>query len=1171
MSRSAAPSSDGILSIYLFGTPAVVWAGEPLSIPRRHVRGLLYHLAAQTAPCAREHLCLLLWPDIPEASAHRNLTRTLTHLRRALPTPTALLADKETVLLDEKQFWCDVVQFRRLMQVGADIRRLEQAVDFYRGDFLEGFYLPGCLEFERWISLEGTALEHIYLEALSCLLEAKTGEKDYASAILYAHRYLETDELAEEIHRRLISLYALSRDRSRALRQFETCASILERELGARPLPETRAIYQAVLEGRPIDLQTGWLETSSRLSPKKLLPVKTPLVGRTIPMRHLENGMRQVRAGQSKVVLISGEPGIGKSRLLGDFAERCRTQHHVLQGAGQLAEVSVPYHPIVEALRSASISLCDSPSPIWCTEVARILPELHSLIPDLPAPVSLKGEEARIRLFEALCHYIFALQTDSQPILLCFDDLHWFDRTSLSWFIHLCRQFAMHNRPVMVIGTYRKEDAGRIKELRDNLARLGLLDELHLTGLDEHSILELCQQLFTDFTASKSFASRLRKATGGNPFFILETLRALEEENKLAGSSDQLADFPLPKGVREAVNRRLGRLNPRSRQVVEAGAILGPIFDFKVVRLTAGRSELETSSALDLLVNNQLLTEELNNFRFSHDLVRKATLAAISPMRLRLLHSRAGKALEKLEPEAVPALADHFDAGGEWSRALHYHELSASRAEALFAWQEAEMHLERALQNLALLDPGSTDPGYLAKRFQVLSKLNQLHYLHGRLDQRDNDLQRMQDLAETTNDAPFKLQTLLLKVQNLNSDANYQDGIATAERGLVLAEQLVERGAHARLLAQIGLGYHMLGQPVKALSALQAASSEIEESSDKPLHTLILVVMAQVYRVLGDYRHALSCAQDAYAIHRELGDPYGAARYVDIGYLYANLGLFQEAHHFLDECLATARKASVRSYEAHALLAIGGTCLSEGDPIAAIDNCQTALGILEGLRSENLVASAAAVIGFAYYHLGILDQGRHWLERSLDAARAIGHRMRIAQVLFQLSLLEISADQMPSADSKVQEGLTIAREIRSAELISVGLAIAARIKRLSGTSDKAKGYAQEALHYAQQHDLLAVEMLTRVELALALVELGNFAPALEHTGTAIFLIPSAHQLWISAEQVHHAHAKVLKRMGIIQTAEEHECIARAIMQEKADRIPDPTQRASFLAKSQQVY
>jgi DNA-binding SARP family transcriptional activator len=1165
MPESTPSVGKNSLRIYLLGSPLVEWAGETLDIPRRHVRGLFYHLAAQRTPVPRERLSFLCWPDIPEAAARRNLTRVLTHLRRALPLPQVLIAHQDVVGLEEGSFWCDALETRRLAEGGPAADALQRIVALYRGPFLDGFYLPGCLEFERWMSQERAALENTYLEALSGLIEAKTAANDYAVAILYARRYLETNELTEEVHRRLISLYALIGDRTRALRQFEECVSILERELGVDPLPETRGVYQSVLEDRPPKWRSEYAPAVE--APwSKHLRLDVPLIGRSSVIHHLDRALLQAKAGQSKVVLISGEPGVGKSRLLHDFAAHCHPHSRALFGAGYPGELSIPYHPIVEALHSAAFSAPFTlPSP-WLAEVARLLPELHATHPGLPPPFSLRGAEARIRLFEALCQFIFALETKSGPILLCFDDLHWFDQTSLGWLMYLCRQLTTQRSRVMIIGTYRAEDADQVTGLRDSLARLSLLDEIRLVGLDETHIVELVRHVLGDLPGNGTFALKLREATGGNPFFILETLLALKGEERLSGDTIRSADLPLPTSVREAVGRRLGRLSPRSRQVLEAGAVLGSRFGFEVIRLTAGRSELETSLALEALVNRQLLGEEGKHYRFVHDLIRRVTIASISPVRLRILHSRAGKALKRFEPEAVTALAHHFDTAGEWEKALHYHDLSARHAEGLHAWLEAESHLDRMLELLALLDPQGTQTEYVTKRSQFLSRLAQLHYLQGRLVERDADLERLDELARAIGKPQLELHALLMRAQHHNNDARYGDAIIAAEAGLALADQLDDTAGRARLLAQIGLGHLFLGQPVQALAALQGADSAMEEVPEGDLRALVLSYTGQAYSVLGDYRHALDCRREAFAHHQESGDHYGAARQVEIGFLLTKLGRLNEAGWFLEESLAQARKAGVRIYEAHALLAWGGLHLCQGDPTAAIDCYQRALEMFGSWRNRNLSASATTAVGFAFYHLGDLAKGREWLERGLEAARSIGHRMRASEALIQLAMLETSAGRVPSARAAALDGLAIAREIRGGELISAGLSIAARIERIDGVPDKARGYAGEALHHAQQFDLLALEMLARVELGLALAELGRLGAAGEHTSAAVTLIPRAHQYWIAPEQVHLAHAKVLKRAGEGDAAEEQEHLADAIIQAKAARISDLTQRDTFLSQ-----
>jgi len=240
------------LRIYLLGPPAVVWADRSLALSRRQVRALLYRLAAGRQPVPREQLCCLFWSDAPEVTARRHLTGLLSHLRRALPTPDMLITAGDLVGLHPGRIWYDAAVFERLCTARGHpvhVETLQQAINLYRGPFLAGFSLPTCAEFETWATMERQTWERLYLETLATLIEERAGRGEYASAIACARRYLATDDLAEDIHRRLIELYAASGDRGAALRQFEQCVMVLERELGVNPLPETQAAYRAALGG----------------------------------------------------------------------------------------------------------------------------------------------------------------------------------------------------------------------------------------------------------------------------------------------------------------------------------------------------------------------------------------------------------------------------------------------------------------------------------------------------------------------------------------------------------------------------------------------------------------------------------------------------------------------------------------------------------------------------------------------------------------------------------------------------------------------------------------------------------------------------------------------------------------------------------------------------------
>ena len=763
-SQSKAEQQTGLtaadLRVYLLGSPRAEWAGRTLAIPRRQARALLYRLAIRLQPVPRERLCFLFWPNTPESTARRNLSHLLTHLRNTLPTPKVLLTADDHVRLDPHRAWSDTAAFDCLC-AGGGLRVLQQAVDLYRGPFLAGFSLPNGPEFEAWATLERRAWERLYLETLAGLIEEQTTRGNYDAAIAYARRYLAVDDLAEDVHRRLIALYVATGSRSTALRQFERCAAVLERELGVSPLPETRAVYQAVLDRRPPPLQRPAAEPTWATLPG----LDVPLVGRDGVLRRLEQAYIRARTGHGEAVLISGEAGIGKSRLMQDFATHLQGQVLVLVGASTAGEQTLPYQPIAQALRSTLNvkRLAFNVQRTWLAEASRLLPELRTLRPDLPPPMLAEPDQARARLFEALCRLTLGLAAGPHPMLLCLDDLHWADSATLDWLAYLGRR--LHGSRLLVIGTYRTEEAETVGRLRHSLARLDALSEVRLAGLDAASVLQLLRHLAGALPGDEALAGRLRSATGGNPFFLLEMLRALIEAGRQPGDPSagsgqaltDLEDLPLPDTVREAVEARLRRLSPVARQVLEAGAVLGETFGFDLVRLTAGRGELEMMDSLDELAARQLLVEQDTGYRFHHDLAQRVVEADLSLMRRQLLHRRAGRALEQLEPDEVAALAHHFDAGGEAKKALHYHGLAAQRAEALFAWREAEGHQSRMLELLDRLDPDRSEPRRLAQRGQVLAARAHLRYLQGRLAERDADLAALTALAEASGDEGLRL------------------------------------------------------------------------------------------------------------------------------------------------------------------------------------------------------------------------------------------------------------------------------------------------------------------------------------------------------------------------------------------------------------------------------
>ncbi len=767
--RIKAPSSDPLhadrrgirLRLHLLGPPAVTWDDQPLVIMRRQPRALLYRLASQLQPVAREQLHFLFWPDHDERAARRGLTQAIYLLHEALGQTGVLIVTDERVSLDPQLAWSDTAEFARLSEragssadpdAPALTERHQQAVDLYRGAFLTGVAFPNTPEFDSWLSQERRDWENLYLANLELLCRAAITRGDLAAAIAFARRYLATDELAEPMHRRLIELYAQSGDRPAAIRQFERCMILLERELGTSPMAETRTAYQHALAGHPIPVPhpPGKPAVETQAEPE------LPLVGRELVVRRLQTIQAAACAGQGGIVLITGEPGIGKTRLMREVSAAWQPAAAVIEGAGRPQAQALPYQPLVQALRGGaqrygSAWLDGLPIPAyWLAEAARLLPELPGGRTFLAAPAAAEPADARSHLFEALSQVMLGLATP-QLVVLCLDDLHWADGATLDWLAHVAHYLASNK--ILVIGTVRSEDLPRLAGLRHTLRRQRVLTELPLQGLDRTGVRDLLVQMHFDDGVAAVWADHLVQATGGNPFFILETVRALGETARHQPPLDQEAGarLPLPDSVRAAVDEHLQHVTPLARQVLEASAVLGTTFEFDLLLATAGRSELETVDALEELIARHLLIEQTGHYHFSHEIVQSVVYQQLSFGRRRILHRRAGDVLEKrytaqatalqgrshepsdpawvaaswqpaLDADLVAQLARHFSAGGDINKAVVYLLHAGDLARGLYAYPEAIQAYRQALgflQEIGEFEQGARTLMKLALTYHV--------------------------------------------------------------------------------------------------------------------------------------------------------------------------------------------------------------------------------------------------------------------------------------------------------------------------------------------------------------------------------------------------------------------------------------------------------------------
>jgi class 3 adenylate cyclase/tetratricopeptide (TPR) repeat protein len=449
-----------------------------------------------------------------------------------------------------------------------------------------------------------------------------------------------------------------------------------------------------------------------------------PFVGRAVELARLTARLRDVRAGIGGLVMLVGEPGIGKTRTLEECAETARNDGAVvLWGRCYEGEATRPYGPFVEALtdhaRTATADALRADLGFGAAPLARLVPAVRERLIDVPEPVALQPDEERMRLLDAMAQLLIVLSSRA-PVVLVLDDLQWADAATVAMLRHVAR-FAARNR-VLLLGAYRDADVTPPQPLADALGALPRetnYEQVTLVGLDRTEVEQLLEAV-ADQTVSAAFVAAITAETSGNPFFIREVLLHLVEEQKIVHheghwtSSLTVDHLGIPQGVRQVIQRRLARLSEAAKSLLRAAAGFSGSFRLDLAAGVAGLQEADALDALDEGLAAQLLraTSDAESFDFTHALVRHTLYAELISSRQVRLHRQIAETIEQVCGDRA---VDH---AGEIAR--HYHQsaslpgaecgvayslVAAQRAEEGAAFAEAAEYLHIALALCDRADP----------------------------------------------------------------------------------------------------------------------------------------------------------------------------------------------------------------------------------------------------------------------------------------------------------------------------------------------------------------------------------------------------------------------------------------------------------------------------------
>jgi tetratricopeptide (TPR) repeat protein len=718
-------------------------------------------------------------------------------------------------------------------------------------------------------------------------------------------------------------------------------------------------------------------------------------VGRQRELKQARSVWLQAQQGRGQALLISGEPGIGKSRLTRELATQAEISGGRVLVGECYPEGGVPYSPFAQMLRRALRWTSHNGSELPDFVLADLLslaPDLRPYYPNVPENPPLDPESQQQRLFESVVTLCTRL-SEQAPLFLAIEDAHWADSGSLALFRHLARR--TKEKRAMVVATYREVELGESRPLQEMLVDLNrerLADRLKLGRFDREATRNLLAAIFEE-DISPEFLDRIYAETEGNPFFIEELSKALVEEGKLYFEDGRwhrpaMEELDLPQSVRVAIQSRLAKLSDSVQDVLRMAAVLGHEFDFETLAYALEQDEDLLIQALETAERSQLI-EELSaerggTFRFGHALIASTLAEDLSGLRRRRMHGRAAEAIRRLRPDDLETLAHHYSESGDLGEARAYSVKAGERAMRFSANNEALRHYTRALE-IAEAE-GRTDE--LVPILEAIGEIQALADFNKALAAFERAM------ALTTR--PQEQAALKEKIGTMYVMMGNERALPMLKEAAEALDPRTQAGDLARATASIGRFYHNRGQHRTALGYLERALQIAEPLEEFASITYTLAFLAGAHQHLADFEGSMNWARRLI----ELGERTQYVSMVAVGYEYLSedcsfMGRWEEALEFAKKNQEIGEKNGllerIRWAKLSKLWALSGL----GRLLEAIEEGRQSLQMAESSADGRLSVLAAAGLANTLTDIGELNEALALAERAAEGANELNQAYMI--------------------------------------------------------------------------------------------------------------------------------------------------------------------------------
>jgi DNA-binding CsgD family transcriptional regulator len=896
------------------------------------------------------------------------------------------------------------------------------------------------------------------------------------------------------------------------------------------------------------------------------------LVGRQGEVASLHALIDHAGKGHGQLVLISGEAGIGKSRLAAEVKTQAQAHGFLaLQGSCFPTDRSAPYAPLLDLLGSSpAVNL----EPL-VRELALLHPGLVPLASGETQLRPLDPEQDKRRLFLSLTQFFTGLAS-KQPVLLTFEDLHWSDETSLEFLHHLARRCA--NLPVLLVLTYRNDEMHPgLSNWLAQLDREHLAQELILPPLSRSDVDALLRAVFElQRPIPTSTRDAIYDLTEGNPFFIEEILKSLitagasvSEQELWEGHS--LHELPIPRSVHGAVQQRLDQVGKASRQVVILAAVAGRRFDFALLQRITHHDEAELLRLMKELIAAQLVVEESEErFAFRHALTRQAIYTQLLLRERKTLHRTIAETIEQLFAPTLDGrlteVAYHFYEAGVWDKALSYAMRAGERAQALYAPRVAIEQFTRALK--------ATHHVAAAPLAQLYRLRGQANETLGEFEHAHSDYERAFHAAQDARDGQMQWQAVM-DLGFLWAGRDYERAGAFFREAVRLAQQLEDPVLHAHSLNRLGNWLINIGQVEEGLEAHQQALEVFERQHDRAGMAETFDLLGQAMAWNGNLVKGAQQHGRAIALFRLLGDKKGLISTLPNAAMNSCPALAEavfvvvrevaECERDLTEAALLARQIDWPAGEAYAELSAGLLLASFGQFGHGLAHARKGLQMAIEIEHQQWILGAHSILGQIYVLMLEGALALHHLGAGLPLAEQLGSAWWMGSIGVCQALAYLLEGKGQQAEARLRAVMPQDQEPRSL--------LERRLAWAWGEVALAQGEPHLALRIAER--LIASvpgEMHTQPiprllklkgEALVALKRLSEAAQTLEEGKRGALERREAPLLW----QIHCSLGRTYRLLKREQAASSALRAAREGIESLAQTIDDAESREHFLQKA----